>query len=46
MFIEKCIEDGIEFVKERFGLHDEPTESDIIRAVKRVRPLVAKKYGE
>ena len=46
MFIEKCIEDDIEFVKERFGLHDEPTESDIIRAVKRVRPLVAKKYGE
>lgn len=46
MFIEKCIEDDIEFVKERFGLHDEPTESDIIRAVKRVRPLVVKKYGE
>ena len=46
MFIEKCMEDEIEFVRERFGLHDEPTESDIIRAVKLIRPRVAAKYGD
>lgn len=46
MFIEKCMDDEIEFVRERFGLHDEPTESDIIRAVKLIRPRVAAKYGD
>ena len=46
MFIEKCMDDEIEFVRERFGLHDEPTESDIIRAVKLIRPRVTAKYGD
>lgn len=38
--IEKWIEQNKEWVRERFGLHDEVTESDVIRARKMMLPIL------
>ena len=38
--IEKWIEDNKEWVRERFGLHDDVTESDVIRARKMMLPIL------
>lgn len=44
--IEKWIEQNKEWVRERFGLHDEVTESDVIRARKMMLPILNKKFGK
>ena len=44
--IEKWIEQNKEWVRERFGLHDEVTESDVIRARKMMLPILKKKFGK
>ena len=44
--IEQWIEQNKEWVKERFGLHDEVTESDVIRARKMMLPILNKKFGK
>jgi hypothetical protein len=38
--IEKWIEENKEWVRERFGLHDDVTESDVIRARKMMLPIL------
>ena len=38
--IEKWIEQNKEWVRERFGLHDDVTESDVIRARKMMLPIL------
>lgn len=44
--IEKWIEQNKEWVRERFGLHDDVTESDVIRARKMMLPILNKKFGK
>lgn len=44
--IEQWIEQNKEWVKERFGLHDDVTESDVIRARKMMLPILSKKFGK
>ena len=44
--IEKWIAQNKEWVRERFGLHDEVTESDVIRARKMMLPILNKKFGK
>ena len=44
--IEQWIEQNKEWVRERFGLHDEVTESDVIRARKMMLPILKKKFGK
>ena len=44
--IEKWIAQNKEWVRERFGLHDEVTESDVIRARKMMLPILSKKFGK
>lgn len=44
--IVKWIEQNKEWVRERFGLHDEVTESDVIRARKMMLPILSKKFGK
>lgn len=44
--IEQWIEENKEWVRERFGLHDEVTESDVIRARKMMLPILSKKFGK
>lgn len=44
--IEQWIEQNKEWVRERFGLHDEVTESDVIRARKMMLPILNKKFGK
>ena len=44
--IEQWIEQNKEWVRERFGLHDEVTESDVIRARKMMLPILSKKFGK
>lgn len=44
--IEKWISQNKEWVRERFGLHDEVTESDVIRARKMMLPILSKKFGK
>ena len=44
--IDKWIEQNKEWVRERFGLHDEVTESDVIRARKMMLPILSKKFGK
>ena len=44
--IEKWIEQNKEWVRERFGLHDDVTESDVIRARKMMLPILSKKFGK
>ena len=44
--IEKWVEDNKEWVRERFGLHDEVTESDVIRARKMMLPILMNKFGK
>lgn len=42
--IEQWIAQNKEWVRERFGLHDEVTESDVIRARKMMLPILSKKF--
>ncbi len=44
--IEQWIEENKEWVRERFGLHDDVTESDVIRARKMMLPILQKKFGK
>ena len=44
--IEQWIEQNKEWVRERFGLHDDVTESDVIRARKMMLPILSKKFGK
>ena len=44
--IEQWIEQNKEWVRERFGLHDDVTESDVIRARKMLLPILSKKFGK
>ena len=44
--IEQWIAQNKEWVRERFGLHDEVTESDVIRARKMMLPILKKKFGK
>ena len=44
--IEQWIEQNKEWVRERFGLHDQVTESDVIRARKMMLPILNKKFGK
>ena len=44
--IEKWISQNKEWVRERFGLHDDVTESDVIRARKMMLPILNKKFGK
>ena len=44
--IAKWISQNKEWVRERFGLHDEVTESDVIRARKMMLPILQKKFGK
>ena len=44
--IEQWIEENKEWVRERFGLHDDVTESDVIRARKMMLPILSKKFGK
>ena len=44
--IEQWIAQNKEWVRERFGLHDEVTESDVIRARKMMLPILSKKFGK
>lgn len=44
--IEQWIEQNKEWVRERFGLHDDVTESDVIRARKMMLPILNKKFGK
>lgn len=44
--IEQWMEQNKEWVRERFGLHDEVTESDVIRARKMMLPILNKKFGK
>jgi hypothetical protein len=44
--IEKWISQNKEWVRERFGLHDDVTESDVIRARKMMLPILQKKFGK
>lgn len=44
--IEKWIAQNKEWVRERFGLHDDVTESDVIRARKMMLPILKKKFGK
>jgi hypothetical protein len=44
--IEQWIAQNKEWVRERFGLHDDVTESDVIRARKMMLPILSKKFGK
>jgi hypothetical protein len=44
--IEQWIAQNKEWVRERFGLHDDVTESDVIRARKMMLPILQKKFGK
>ena len=44
--IEQWISQNKEWVRERFGLHDDVTESDVIRARKMMLPILSKKFGK
>ena len=44
--IEQWIEQNKEWVRERFGLHDDVTESDVTRARKMMLPILNKKFGK
>lgn len=44
--IEQWIAQNKEWVRERFDLHDEVTESDVIRARKMMLPILNKKFGK
>lgn len=44
--IEQWIEQNKQWVRERFGLHDDVTESDVIRARKMMLPILNKKFGK
>lgn len=44
--IEQWIEENKEWVRERFRLHDEVKESDILSARKMMLPILSKKFGK
>lgn len=44
--IVKWIEQNKEWVREKFGEHDEVTESDVIKARKMMLPILSKKFGK
>lgn len=44
--IDNWIQENREWVRERFGMHDEVTESDIIRARKKILPLLSKNFSK